>query len=182
VLGARDIRRARTAVIARLLKGGTGAEIGVWQGDFAERLLREAAPTRLHLVDPWAPAADDAWEVHPGGNLDAAAVEAVHAAVHRRFADEPRVMIHRTTSAAFFNAMPAACLDWVYIDGDHAPAAVAADLTGAWRAVRSGGVIAGDDYDWAEVQGAVDAFCAARGVAPEVIGKQFLLCRPSAKA
>ena len=29
------------------------AEIGVWEGDFSQRILDRTQPAKLHLIDPW---------------------------------------------------------------------------------------------------------------------------------
>ena len=42
-------------------------------------------------------------------------------------------------------------LDFVFIDGDHSYAAVLADCTNYYDKVRSGGIIAGDDYNMDDV-------------------------------
>ncbi len=36
-----------------LPKGGVGAELGVWKGEFSVRLLKGAKPRQLYLIDPW---------------------------------------------------------------------------------------------------------------------------------
>jgi predicted O-methyltransferase YrrM len=72
--------------------------------------------------------------------------------------------------------------DWLYIDGNHAYAYVCEDLGWAFRKVRAGGFIAGDDYNW----GAADAFPVRRALDEfverhalhdrvEILGSQFIL-------
>ena len=38
--------------------------------------------------------------------------------------------------------------DFIYIDGDHSPEAVAIDAAGAWNILKPGGIISFDDYEW----------------------------------
>ena len=44
--------RARAALLRRLPARSTGAEIGVWKGDFSALILDTVRPARLYLVDP----------------------------------------------------------------------------------------------------------------------------------
>ena len=58
-------------------------------------------------------------------------------------------------------------LDFVYIDGNHSYKAVREDLEAWWDKVRSGGIVAGDDYDpisWPSVTKAVDEFFNKKGI------------------
>lgn len=48
---------------------------------------------------------------------------------------------------------PSDSLDWVYIDGNHEYEHVIADLEVFYRKLKSGGILAGDDYDWGEARG-----------------------------
>ena len=47
----REMMRGR--LLDKMPKGGTAAEIGVWEGQFSRRILEICAPDRLHLIDPW---------------------------------------------------------------------------------------------------------------------------------
>ena len=104
--------------------------------------------------------------------------------VARKFDLDERVVIHRMASQRFFaQAIP---LDWVYIDGDHSQDAVLADLRTAWRAVRPGGFIVGDDYLWRDADGslpiklALEQFSREAGVHFRLIGRQFVIAKPNA--
>ena len=44
---------SRLRLLDRMPRGGVCAEIGVWKGDFSDRILRYANPKSLHLIDPW---------------------------------------------------------------------------------------------------------------------------------
>jgi hypothetical protein len=137
----------RDFVVRHLPRGGTGVEIGVWRGDFSQRLLRGAHPQLLHLVDPWTFAASYPQAWYGGAHAyNQADMDAICRAVTRRFADRPEVRIHRQTSLEAADSFAASSLDWVYVDGDHTFAAVLADLRGYFPLVRVGGVLAGDDF------------------------------------
>ena len=69
--------------------------------------------------------------------------------VAERFAAEVtsgQVAIHRLPSADAARGFTDRFFDWVYIDGDHFYEAVKLDLESWERAVKPGGIIAGDDY------------------------------------
>ena len=139
----------RRAVLELLPPGGAGAEIGVFEGDFAAAILQAARPRRLVLIDPWRASHDP----DQAGALYAAEsgrdMEAIHEGVRARFAAEiaaGRVEVVRGTVADAEGLIADGALDFASIDGDHREAGVAADLAFALRKVRPGGVIALDDY------------------------------------
>ncbi|MEM7428663.1 MAG: class I SAM-dependent methyltransferase [Pseudomonadota bacterium] len=139
----------RDTLLARLPRGGTGAELGVYVGAFAERLLEAVQPRKLHLVDPWArldgESYEDSWYVtHDQEHMDD-----LHDLVRERFSrqvGQGQVEIHRCTATAFLAQQPDDSLDWVYIDGDHSYEAVCADLAASFPKITPGGLISGDDY------------------------------------
>jgi hypothetical protein len=59
VRAAAENRAQRYRLLARLPRGGTVAEVGTWQGDFAASILRWRRPVRLLLIDPWQYFADE---------------------------------------------------------------------------------------------------------------------------
>ena len=171
-------------------RGAVCAEIGVWRGDFAARILEVVRPSKLHLVDPWAFMGGEAYSAaRYGGKVaaDQTAMDELYASVVRRFAEpisEGVVEVHRCESGEAAVRFPDACFDWIYIDGNHLYEYVRADLELYDPKVRPGGLIAGDDYGergWWEdgVTRAVDEFVAGRGY--EVVSfaaSQFVLRKP----
>jgi len=143
---------SRTFLLRLLPKRSTGAEVGVWKGDFAVQMLRIAKPCRLYLVDPWM-FMPDSGHAHTryGGSIAKSRedMETVLASVQERFRrkiDKGVVLIHRGTLPSLAETPDPPRLDWVYIDGDHNYEAVSSDLRTAARLVRPGGYITGDDY------------------------------------
>ncbi|MGI1662394.1 class I SAM-dependent methyltransferase [Palleronia sp. KMU-117] len=177
----RDINRGK--LLSLLPKGGRGAEVGVWAGDFSARILDIAAPRELHLVDPW--------EFMPefprtgfGREQNSGKMDEMHAAVRTRFADDPRVVIHRARSEAALATFDDGYLDWIYIDGNHHAPFVDRDIELAQMKVRADGIIAGDDYLWRDggalpVKTAVDRLVAslAKNGAFTRFGQQWLVMR-----
>jgi hypothetical protein len=178
-------RRAR--LLDLLPKRGVGAEIGVWKGDFSERILEVVRPARLHLIDPWRAVAGEEYEgAWYGGKLGEgqAEMDALHEAVLRRFERERRkgvVEVHRLPAGEAAARFADGELDFVYVDGDHRYEGVRADLEAYAPKVRRGGLIAGDDYGvagWWEdgVTRAVDEFVASgRATVVSLDDHQFLL-------
>jgi hypothetical protein len=183
-------RAPRVRLLERVPKRGVCAEIGVWKGDFSERILEVVRPTRLHLIDPWQAVFGEAYEgARYGGELaeGQAEMDAIYASVLARFERERRagvVEVHRLPSAEAAERFRDGELDFVYIDGNHRYEFVKADLEAFSRKVRPGGLVAGDDYGvagWWEdgVTRAVDEFVAA-GTASVVSleDRQFVLRLP----
>ena len=179
----------RAWLLDQLARGGVGAEIGVWRGDFSGAILRVTDPSTLHLIDPWSfrddPAYEDAWygAGHARSQDD---MDSIYWSVLERFSNEirsGRVRVHRAMSVEAAAELPDDSLDWVYIDGDHTYQCVLQDLETYSPKVRRGGVIAGDDYGgegWWEdgVSRAVDEWvgrCDDRAL--EVRNAQFVIRR-----
>lgn len=180
----RDMEGRRDEVRGRLLqslpKGGVVAEIGVWEGDFSQRILDICRPAELHLIDPWEyiPAFPNTGF---GKRKNADAMGQKYHAVVARFAGDNRVKVHRGTSGAVLPGLADGSLDWVYIDGNHNEPFVGSDIALCLRKVKPDGVIAGDDYNWmaeelgAPVRRAVAAALAGLGprATLKVMGNQW---------
>jgi hypothetical protein len=175
----------RSMLLRRMPKNGICAEIGVWKGDFSDKILRLTGPRELHLIDPWAFQPEFPERMY-SGNIAASQqdMDAICEAVRQRFADQREVQVHRRFSGDLVEILQGATLDWVYIDGNHSKAFVRQDLELSWGCLRSGGYITGDDYFWQDLDGsygvqeAVDEFAAEQRLRIELIGGQFLLRKP----
>jgi len=118
----------REAMLDLLPKHSVCAEVGIWRGDFSERILRTVRPERLHLID-----------------IDPAAVAAAGARFPTEIADGT-VRLHQGDSAPTLRAMPERYFDWIYIDGDHTREGARRDLEAARERLKPGGLIAVNDY------------------------------------
>lgn len=142
-----------------------GAEIGVWQGEYAQTLFKQNPRLRLVAVDPWAPQSDYFEKKNDAAVLRKAFVEAQSRL--RSYACE----LWRMTSLEGAARVPDGSLDFVYIDGNHRYEAVTADIT-AWEPkVRRGGIVAGHDFvtrtkRHIDVERAVRDYTKANGIAP----------------
>jgi hypothetical protein len=183
-------RHERARLLRHLPKRSVGVEIGVWAGDLSAAILRTVRPARLHLLDPWAFAPDQAYEKAWYGGTRAgsqAEMDEVYERVLQRFETEIAdgvVVIHRSPSAEAAARFEDGSLDWVYVDGNHLYDYVRADLELFGPKLRPGGLLAGDDYGaagwWDDgVRRAVDRFLVTEAGAYESVflGDQFLLRR-----
>lgn len=117
-----------------------GAEIGVAEGNYSEVLL-EANPTcELLLVDPW-----HAYSDNPQ-NKSKEKHEFAFDEVIRKTKDYPNVKMVKDYSMNAVRDVGYASLDFVYIDGMHSYSYVMSDLFEWTARVRSGGIIALDDW------------------------------------
>jgi hypothetical protein len=122
---------------------GTGVEVGTCRGVFARTIL-DYWPGHLHCVDPWA-------------KVEGYEEDYDHEANYRETLErlrefEGRFTIHRKTSLEAARAFKDGSLDFVYLDANHRAQAVSDDLEAWAPKVRTGGMLAGDDYGIVEEQ------------------------------
>ncbi len=144
-----------------------GAEIGVWQGQYAEKLCQAMPRLDLLAVDPW--------EVYPEyreQKNDVGRMEDAYKQAKARLAPYPNAWICRKPSEEAADLVPYKSLDFVYIDANHRRPFIDRDLVAWSRRVRPGGVVAGHDYrehddkPWIEVRAAVDEFTTRHDIRP----------------
>ena len=159
-----DIRQAlqglaktfsRPEDIASLFRiDGTGVELGVGTGELSERILTRADIGHLFSIAPWC------GEYGQG-------VEQYRDAVVRLNAHRARntiLRMHGNDALSLFND---SSLDFLFINGFAHDGERDGQLLRTWFAkLRSGGIIAGDDYaaQWPLVIAAVNDFAAAYGI------------------
>lgn len=120
------------------------AEIGVYQGEFAEHLLRSCSSIeQYYLIDPWRQL--DAWE--KPANVKSAVFERYlqEALARTEFAADKRVVLRGKTTEVI-DAIADNSLDFAYIDGDHTLKGITIDLIRLYPKIRNGGWIGGDDF------------------------------------
>ncbi|WKT58333.1 class I SAM-dependent methyltransferase [Candidatus Nitrosotenuis chungbukensis] len=163
---------SRDFLLQILPKFSTGAEIGVNDGDFSERILEIVMPNKLHLIDPWKFESDEFYDATPYGRENVPSqkmMDEKYENVRNRFKNEIRkdkIIINRGPSEKILSMFEDNYFDWVYIDGNHLYEFVKKDLILCIKKVKDGGIIAGDDYydgGWCEggVKKAVDEFVNA---------------------
>ena len=146
-------RRSRDFVLRRLPKHSIGAEIGVWEGNFSDRILHVVQPAKLYLIDPWkyqpAPEFMRAWYGGAKGESQAR-MDRLYQSVVDRFHSQIAsgvVEVQRGNSRELVCSFPDYSFDWLYVDGDHRYEGTLNDLHLAHRKLKATGLVAGDDYD-----------------------------------
>ena len=130
------------------------AEIGVYRGDFAERVLAECADISTYfMIDPWRHLAD--WN-KPANTSDEAFEGYFQETMQRttEWADKRLVLRGKTTDV--IDEIPDGALDFAYVDGDHTLRGITIDLVNVFPKIRVGGWIAGDDFSrsiWQHAEG-----------------------------
>lgn len=120
------------------------AEVGVYRGAFAARLL-DACPSisRYYMIDPWRHLDD--WN-KPANRSDER-FEDIHAEVlDTTAAHADRRVVLRGRTVDVVDEISDGDLDLAYIDGDHTLRGITIDLHRIYPKVREGGWIGGDDF------------------------------------
>jgi hypothetical protein len=138
-LSAEHIRNTRMLLtredlIGLLPKGGVVAELGVDEGNFSEKILSIAKPTKLHLIDAW-------------GSKRYGKIK--QQSVRSRFAPQIQsgeVEINLGLSTEVGSRFKDAYFDWLYIDTSHTYNTTIAELELYQSKVKPHGIIAGHDF------------------------------------
>lgn len=128
----------RSAQVRRMV------EVGVYQGEFAETVLRNCESVlKYYMVDPWKHLDD--WN-KPSNQSDAVFEDFLRTTKERtEFAANRRVILRGKTTDVI-DQIPDGELDFAYVDGDHTLKGIAIDLIRVFPKVKLGGYIGGDDF------------------------------------
>lgn len=150
-----SLRSAGLFISQNLKDPLVGAEIGVYQGGNAKKMLRALNIKKLYLIDPYVHYAEYKDDVLPDflGHF--------RLAKHLLSEFKDKIVWIRKKSSDAVPDIPDN-LDFVYIDGNHAYEYVKQDLENYWPKLRKGGVLSGHDYNiiygYVGVKKAVDEF------------------------
>lgn len=134
-------------------KNSIAAEIGVFKGDYSQRILEIVNPSRLFLIDVWG----DISHIYKDKLMaDNAVHEERYRSVVKRFLDYPQIRYIRSFSDCMLDIFPDNYFDWIYIDGDHSYEGCKLDLNIAKRLVKPDGLILGHDHNY-KFPGVVDS-------------------------
>lgn len=141
-----------------------GAEVGIFMGSHCKRILETTQITKLYGIDPYL---EQYLQNATDANLYAKQCDLFYQYVKDKlsvFGD--RFTLIRNYSDKACHQFEDGELDFVFIDGDHSYEAVKVDLECWWSKVRSGGLVAGDDYATRHpgVPRAVNEFMAKKGL------------------
>lgn len=120
------------------------AEIGVYRGNFAARLLRDCGSiATYYMVDPWRHLSD--WN-KPANAADDAFERFFHEAMEKTQAYAEKRVVLRGRTRDVIDRVPDEGLDFAYVDGDHTLRGITIDFVRLYPKVRDGGWIGGDDF------------------------------------
>lgn len=120
-------------------------QIGAYTGDASVWLCENI------LTDPTCVLIDvDTWTGSDEEEHTRIDFEKVLTYYESRIVRYQKVVRLKMTSDKYFAGEIAAQFDFIYIDGDHTAAQVARDAESAWKLVKSGGILAFDDYLWGQ--------------------------------
>jgi hypothetical protein len=146
---------------------GRGAEIGVKEGKFSERILHHWRGELLYSIDPWKEFSEESYR--DAANVGQQQQDAYHAETQyrlSRFGNRSKIL--RLTSAAAAREIADGSLDFAYLDAQHHYEAVKEDIELWYPKVKSGGILCGHDYYDVEekdpVSGIVSVFEVKRAV------------------
>jgi glycosyltransferase involved in cell wall biosynthesis len=117
-----------------------GCEVGVAEGRYSEVLLKANPKLELHMVDPWHGYSDNPQNKSKGKH------EFAYRETLRRTRDYKMAIPVMQESMEYVRQVVDESLDFCYIDGNHQFNYVLPDIIEWSKRVRSGGIIALDDY------------------------------------
>jgi hypothetical protein len=130
----RFVAETRAAVVA---------EIGVYRGGFAARLLDECPGiATYYMIDPWRHLDD--WN-KPANKGDDVFERYLEQTLKKTDAWSEKRVVLRGRTTEVIGDVPDGSLDLAYIDGDHTLRGITVDLIKVFPKVRAGGWIGGDD-------------------------------------
>ena len=155
--------RKDTPLILDRLEAKHICEVGVRKGEFFETLIQGRKLKLAVAIDIWYEFAQDSQNDTKLSRYELAIMRRIF---ELKFKQVPGVLIVNQLSQVAVEAFPDELFDFVYLDADHTYTETIKDLMRWWDKVKSGGVIAGHDYNSTsennrvkfEVKKAVDYF------------------------
>lgn len=120
------------------------AELGVYRGDFAEKILNSCdSIKKYYMIDPWRHLDD--WN-KPGNQDDNVFELFLSETISKtEFAASKRIILRGKTTEVI-EQIPDHTLDFAYIDGDHTLRGITIDLIKIYNKIKNDGWIGGDDF------------------------------------
>ena len=145
---------ARTQMIEAMPRDAICAEIGVWEGKFARRVLDLNPPRRYHLIDPWLFQSEYPKRWYGGKRAQSQEdMDRIYERIVNELGSRENVVVHRGFSEKVVEEFENEYFDWVYVDGNHSYDFVKRDFELYWEKLKPGGFMAGDDYRWGGGEG-----------------------------
>ena len=120
----------------------TGAEIGVYVGEFSRLIMRSNPQLKLYGVDPWIEYKE--YKELDGQDFNEMYEETLEKM--KTFIKKGEYVVVRKTSMEALKDFKDGSLDFVYIDANHEDPYVTQDIEGWAAKVRPGGIVSGHDY------------------------------------
>jgi hypothetical protein len=152
-----------------------GVEVGAHLGNHCQRILNNLNIKKITLIDPWTVYEGDAEYF-----LNQKFQDECYQTVLKRFKNDNRVEILKSTSLDASRKFTNQSLDFVYIDGNHEYEYVIEDLKSWYPKVKYRGIIAGDDfkYKFPGVIRAVKEFAHSYNLNVELLDRgQFVILK-----
>jgi len=122
----------------------TVAEIGVWKGEFASKMLTRCPGIGKYImVDPWRPL--ERWN-KPFNTTNEKFDDVYNQAMTSTALFKDKITVLRDETRSAVKEIENGSLDLVYIDGDHTLRGITIDLIATFEKVKPGGFIGGDDF------------------------------------
>ncbi len=163
-LAAEPARVATREDLIRLIPAGSViAEVGVFRGEFAERILALCQPAEFHLIDLWSGSSTSGDK--DGRNIVTVDdMQAMYRELCERYLHAPHVHLHRGDSVEILSRFPNQSLDAAYLDTSHYYEQTLAELDVLQKKIRPGGWLLGHDYyPGCPVWPAVHEWCEKNG-------------------
>jgi SAM-dependent methyltransferase len=129
--------RSQLAKLFNELDFKIGVEVGVWKGQYSQKLCQRNPGVKLYCIDPW--------EVYEGFPRGKESMERAYEITKETLKEYSCNIIRKPSMEAVKN-FDDETLDFVYIDGDHHFENVLEDIREWSKKVRPGGIVSGHDY------------------------------------
>jgi len=145
----------RIRLLSILPPNSVCAEIGVWQGEYSEQIIKNSNPKELYLIDKWdvQELKTEAYAEYYKNFTKPEEFINVYNSVIDKFSTYEEVKLIRNDSVLASYDFDDHFFDWVYIDADHSYQGVTNDLNAYYSKVKTGGYICGHDWNNPEDEG-----------------------------
>jgi len=128
----------RRFLLEKMPKNSICTEIGVFEGDFSQQILKTVKPKKLFLIDPWG-----------GVDHEEGQGEKRYQKVLDRFKSEIKngtVVVYRAFSHDVVEKFDDDFFDWIYLDGGHTYNNIMEQFSEYLPKIKLHGFVTGDDY------------------------------------
>lgn len=168
----RHLPYPRDFLLKKMPKNGICCEIGVYDGNFSERIEKICKPQKLYLVDPWEELKERSEKKYTQGYQDKR-YDIVINKFNKQISSGKVIIVEQKSDKAALNFKDY-FFDFIYIDGDHDYEQVKKDINNYYPKVKQGGFLCGDDYQIKSVCQAVDEFAKEKNIEVQLKNQQFI--------